>query len=200
MSRRMGRLRYTCCGATEQVVKIAISGAHRTGKTTLIHELKRFLPNYVTIDEPYYLLEEEGHRFAEMPGLEDFELQLDRSMKSVVGSEGDCLFDRCPSDMLAYLFTHEDSDGFDIDLWLPRVRDAMQRLDLIVFVPVEKPDRVRVPASEGRALRSRVDDQLRDIILEDRWSFGVEAIEVTGPSHERAREVLARLGRADVRE
>jgi uridine kinase len=50
-------------------MKIAISGAHRTGKTTLVEELSRALPAYGVVDEPYYLLEEEGHEFAEMPSL-----------------------------------------------------------------------------------------------------------------------------------
>jgi predicted ATPase len=178
-------------------MRIAVSGAHRTGKTMLIQELSRALPTYVAVDEPYYLLEEEGHDFAEMPSLEDFELQLERSIESILDSEGDCLFDRCPFDMLAYLITHEDSDGFDVDRWLPRARRALQRLDLIVFVPVEEPDRVIVSASDQRALRRRVDEELRDIVLEDRWSFGVEAIEVTGTPRGRARQVLAYLGGQD---
>jgi hypothetical protein len=36
-----------------------------------------------------------------------------------------------------------------------------------------------------------VDEELREIVLEDRWSFGVEAMEVRGASRERARQVLA---------
>jgi predicted ATPase len=174
-------------------MKIAVSGAHRTGKTTLIEELSRALPAYVVVDEPYYVLEEEGHEFAEMPSLEDFELQLERSLESMVDSRRDQLFDRCPADILAYLITHRDSDGFDLDLWLPRVRNAMRRLDLIVFVPVESPDRVIVSEPEERTLRRRVDEELRDIVLEDRWDFGVEAIEVTGASRDRARQVLAHV-------
>src|SRR5215210_662797 len=125
-------------------MRIAVSGAHRTGKTTLIEELSRALPTYTAVDEPYYLLAEEGHEFAEMPCLEDFELQLERSIECIVDSDRDQLFDRCPADILAYLMTHRDSDRFDIERCLPRVRGAMQRLDLIVFVPIEDPDRVVV--------------------------------------------------------
>ena len=172
---------------------MAISGAHRTGKTTLIAELSRSLPAFSTVDEPYYLLEEEGHEFAEMPSLEDFELQLERSIESLVESEEDCLFDRCPADILAYLMTHDDSEAFDADRWLARVRDAMQQLDLIIFVPIEEPDRVSVSASDHRRLRRRVDEELRDIVLDDRWSFGVPAIEVAGSASERALQVLSHL-------
>lgn len=172
-------------------MRIAVSGAHRTGKTTLVDELARALPAYAAVDEPYSLLEEEGHEFAEMPSLEDFELQLERSIQSITDSEEDAIFDRCPADILAYLITHEDADELDVEVWLPRVRKEMQRLDLVVFVPVEHPDRIVVPAASERRLRRRVDEELRDIVLGDRWDFGVEAIEVAGPPHERVRQVLA---------
>ncbi|HEX3555255.1 MAG TPA: AAA family ATPase [Thermoanaerobaculia bacterium] len=174
-------------------MRIAVSGAHRTGKTTLIAELGRTLVTYVAVDEPYYLLEEDGHEFAEIPSLEDFELQLARSIDCIVDSEENQIFDRCPADILAYLITHRDSDGFDAELWLPRVRSAMQRLDLIVFVPVESPDRVIVSEPGAGGLRRRVDEEIRDIVLDDRWGFGVEAMEVAGTSHERARQVLAHV-------
>jgi predicted ATPase len=173
-------------------MKIAISGAHQTGKTTLVEELGRALPTYEIVDEPYYLLEEEGHEFAAMPSLEDFELQLERSIDCLVSSEENQIFDRCPVDLLAYLLTHQDSDGFDVELWLPRVSTAMRRLRLIVYVPIENPDRVVVGAPDDM-LRRLVDEELRDILQEDRWGFGVEVIEVTGSSRERARQVLAQI-------
>jgi predicted ATPase len=176
-------------------MRIAVSGAHWTGKTALIEELSRELPNYVVVDEPYYLLEEEGHEFAEMPSLDDFELQLERSIQCVEDSEDDQLFDRCPADMLAYLIAHRDSEGVNIGAWRPRLEIAMRRLDLIVFVPIEHPDRVIVSDPEDRELRRRVDEELRDIVVEDRWSFGLEAIEVAGTLRERARQVLAHVKR-----
>lgn len=172
-------------------MRIAISGAHRTGKTTLVNELHRALPTYVVVEEPYHLLEEEGHDFPETPSLEDFELQLERSIELLGDGEVDQLFDRCPADFLAYLISHQDSHGFDPRGWLPRVRGAMQRLDLIVFVPVEVPDRFSPSEVEESELRRRVDEALREIVLEDRWGFGVEALEVAGTARERARQVLA---------
>jgi predicted ATPase len=171
-------------------MRIAVSGAHRTGKTTLVEELSRVLPNYVVVDEPYYLLAEEGHEFAEMPCLEDFELQLERSIESIAEDEDDRIFDRCPADILAYLITHQDSERFDVERWLPRVRGAMQRLDLVVFVPVEDPDRVTVSEPDDAELRQRVDEELREIVLDDRWELDVEALEVTGTPRERVRQVL----------
>lgn len=174
-------------------MRIAVSGAHRTGKTTLVDELAGSLPAFNRVDEPYYLLEDEGHSFPEMPGIEDFELQLERSVRSILESEGDCIFDRCPSDMLAYLIVHDEPERFDVDRWLPGLRDAMQLLDLIVFVPIEEPERVADSGLDHGRLRRRVHQELLDIVLDDRWAFGVPAIEVAGAPHERARQVLAYL-------
>jgi hypothetical protein len=175
-------------------MRIAISGAHRTGKTTLIEELARALPNYEAAEEPYYQLEEEGHEFPAMPSLEDFELQLERSIESISESGESQIFDRCPADFLAYLLSHEDAGGFDLERWLPRVRPAMRRLDLVVFVPIEEPDCIDSAALEETDLRHTVDLELQEIVLDDRWDFGTEVLEVRGSLRNRTRQVLDRLG------
>jgi hypothetical protein len=159
----------------------------------LIEELDRALSGYEVVEEPYHLLEEEGHVFAEMPSLEDFELQLERSIECLAEVQENQLLDRCPADLLAYLMTHRDADGFDVERWLPRARSAMRQLDLVIFVPIEDPDRIIVSEPDGGELRRRVDEELRENLLEDRWDFGVEAVEVTGTVRERVRQVLAYL-------
>lgn len=174
-------------------MRIAISGAHRTGKTSLAEELGRCLPGYEVIDEPYYLLAEEGYEFEEMPSLEDFELQLERSIESILGSGADQIFDRCPADIVAYLLTHPQSDRFDLAGCLPRVRSAMEHLDLIVFVPIEEPDRMALLEPADHELRQRVDETIREIVLADRFDLDQETIEVGGSVRDRARQVLARI-------
>ena len=174
-------------------MRITVSGAHRTGKTTLIRELVRCLPTYDSIEEPYHQLEEDGHVFAEEPSLADFELQLERSIDTILDSPENCLLDRCPCDMLAYLFTHEDAAEFDVQPWLPKVQDAMQRLDLVVFVPIEAPERVPEATADHGQWRQSVDEQLQSILLEDAWNFGVNSIEVRGAPAVRAQQVLKYL-------
>jgi len=171
-------------------MKLAVSGSHQTGKTTLIGDLADSLPLFNPVNEPYYQLLEDGHIFSEMPGREDFELQLERSIKSLSESSGNLLFDRCPYDIIAYLLTLEGSPVFDQGKWLKMVEGAIQCVDLVIFVPIEDRDRVPVPASEYAGLRRRVDRELREIVLEDRFDFGVPAIEVTGSTKERVRQVL----------
>lgn len=177
-------------------MQIAVSGTHRTGKTTLVEELRRVLPGYVAVDEPYHRLAEEGHDFAEVPSLDDFELQLELSIESLRKAEPNRIFDRCPVDLLVYWATHPDSPRSGVGRWLPSVREAMRRLDLVVFVPIERPDRVPVADPEDAAWRRRVDAKLREILFADPWDFEVDVLEVTGPAPERVRRVLAHLGAA----
>lgn len=145
------------------------------------------LPKYAIVDEPYVLLAEEGYELSEMPSVEDFELQLERAIECLDESESNVIFDRCPADLLAYLLTHADADAFALERWLPRIRAAMGKLDLVVFLPIERRDRIALPSSEDAALRRQVDAELRDILLEDAFDFDVDVIEVTGAREERVR-------------
>lgn len=172
-------------------MRIAVSGTHFSGKSSLVEELSRRLPDYLTVEEPYHLLADEGYDFPELPSLEDFELQLKRSIDSLREAEPDVLFDRCPVDLLAYLLTHEESDAFDLERWLPRVQAAVETLDLVVFLPVEERDRIALPPSEDAELRRRVDEALREVLLENPYDFDVDVLEVTGPLQERVRQVMA---------
>ncbi|WP_338868583.1 AAA family ATPase [Myxococcus stipitatus] len=176
-------------------MRIAFSGTHRVGKTTLVEELSDLLPNYATVDEPYAELEEEGYEFASPPSVEDFEAQLARSIDTLGdnSTRPDVLFDRCPVDFIGYLQAHEDSEAFDLDEWLPRVRGALQSLDLIVWVGIEQPDRIALSSSEDEDLRLAVDEKLRELLLDDPYALEVEVLVVEGAPRARAKQVLQRI-------
>ena len=161
----------------------------------LAEALVEALPSYDLVPEPYRLLEEEGHECGEMPSLEDFERQLERSFQCVEESGPTVVFDRCPLDIVAYLQTHEDAEWFDLENWMPRIREHVAALDVIVFVPVEEPDRIAVPRSQAR-LRTAVDAVLRDIVLDDAYGLKVDVIEVTGSLGTRLHQVMAHIRRA----
>ena len=57
-------------------MRVGISGAHGTGKTTLAEALCARLPGHVTADEPYYLLEDEGYEFGFPSSPEDYRALL----------------------------------------------------------------------------------------------------------------------------
>ncbi|MBJ6764503.1 AAA family ATPase [Myxococcaceae bacterium JPH2] len=176
-------------------MRIAVSGTHRVGKSTLVDELSELLPTYVTVEEPYAQMEEEGYVFALPPTVEDFEAQLSRSLSDLSEAGHDVVFDRCPVDFLGYLLAHEDADAFELESWLPRVREALQAIDLVVLVGIEDPDRIRLPSSE-KAMRRAVDEKMRELLLDDPDALGVEVLEVEGSPMARAKQVLAHLERA----
>jgi predicted ATPase len=174
-------------------MRIAISGTHFSGKSTLVEALSEELPNYKTLQEPYLALQEEGYEFAELPSIEDFELQLERSIDNLDESAPDIIFDRCPADILGYLLAHVDVNVFDLEEWIPRIQSAIRKLDLIVFLTIEKPDRIVLPFSQDAAYRQRVDEELQEIILENSFDFEVDVLEVTGNLQTRVRQVLAHI-------
>lgn len=174
-------------------MRIAVTGTHRVGKSTLIEALSERLPGYRVIDEPYQLLEEEGHEFSDPPGIADFEVQLRRSLAMIDELPRDAIVDRCPLDFVAYLRALDDE--YDLEPWLEQLRDAMETFDRVVVVTIEAPDRVVVSASEDRRLRSEVDAQIRSLVIEDALGIGVEAIEVTGSIDTRADQVVRAMRR-----
>lgn len=172
-------------------MRIAFSGAHRTGKTSLVEALGTLLPSYAVAEEPYRLLEDEGHELADPPSVDDFELQLRRSIELLAEARTDILFDRCPLDFVAYLKALDDD--FDVEPWLDELRESLRTLDLLVLVPIEAPDRIAIPAHEDRRLRCRVDELLAAMALDDAYGVDVATLEVTGGVDERIGQVMRAL-------
>jgi hypothetical protein len=173
-------------------MRIAVSGTHLVGKTSLAEALSGHLPQHAVMPEPYYLLEEDGYEFAGMPSLEDFEAQLTRSFQAVEESGDQAIFDRCPLDVLGYLLTHADAHAFTLEDWMPQLRTSVSRLDCIVFVPIENPDRIAVPRSQAR-LRADVDTVLQEIVLDDVYGLDLQVITVAGTPAARVSQVMTRL-------
>jgi hypothetical protein len=101
----------------------------------------------------------------------------------------DVLFDRCPVDYFAYLASLGNAGRDTLSRWLPRAADALKSLDLVILVPVERPDRILV-GTEHAGMRKRVNRLLERILFEDELGFGLHAIEVTGSPDERVQQVL----------
>jgi hypothetical protein len=178
-------------------MRVAVSGTHATGKSTLIAELARQLPGYEVIDEPYDALADEGHAFTALPSVDDFEVLLDRSIADLQSAAApNVLFDRCPADYFSYLVALRDANANAASDAFTRASDAMTRLDLIVFVPIERPDRIEPGIGERRRLRTRVDALLREILVDGGWGLRAPVLEVTGTPAERAGHVLQHVAPA----
>jgi hypothetical protein len=180
-------------------VRIAISGSHRVGKSSLIERLAGALPRYTKVEEPYLLLEEDGYECSDPPSLEDFEAQLERSLGAVEQGEQDVLFDRCPADVFAYLLAHGDAAGFDADDWLERARAAMRTLDLVIFVPIEEEDRIALASHEDREYRLAVHQKLHDLLVDDTLEFEPDVLTVRGDLDARVAQVKAGIAELEKR-
>jgi predicted ATPase len=172
-------------------VRIAFSGAHRVGKTTLIERVAEALPGYALVPEPYHLLEDDGYDFADPPSAEDFEAQLERSIVELEEAGACVLFDRCPADLLAYLLAGDH----DINPQLDHCREAIALLDLVVFVPIEEPDRIAVSSHEDLEQRRSVDETLLELLLDD--GLAQEILPVHGDVTTRLAQVLTRVNELD---
>ncbi|MBW1654120.1 ATP/GTP-binding protein [Flavobacterium quisquiliarum] len=164
-------------------MRIAILGAHLAGKTTLAEKLQESFPNYELYPEPYFELQEMGIVFAEIPTADDYMMQLEYSLKQILRSDKNAIFDRCPIDLLAYALAVDDS--VDFQLVFNKIQDAINKIDFFVFVPIEEPDRISCPNYQLPELRNEVNDMIVELIND----FELEVIEVKGDLSERLNQI-----------
>jgi hypothetical protein len=178
------------------VVRIAVSGTHMTGKSSLIKALGACLPNHRTIPEPYEILEERGYAFAHPPTVDDYVMQLRQSLITLRRRSPNLILDRCPLDFLGYIYASPDpeADRFDLALWHGEIAQAMKSLDLVVALHVDATYDPAMP-SEDAAFRLAVDDILRDIVDGDSLDLceNVEILSLGGAWDRRLETVLAHI-------
>jgi hypothetical protein len=174
-------------------LRIAVTGTHGVGKTTLIEAFVARHPHYGHAQEPYWELVQQGVAFADGATVADLEEQLAASAAMILAAaaEPDVIFDRCPIDFIAYLEVVSAREGFD---WTPegrlltRVEKAMAALDLLVFVPLQSPDEIAVSIEQPR-LRKAVDARLKRLLREDELGLfgeaGPKLVEISGPPRAR---------------
>ncbi|MDQ8014620.1 MAG: ATP-binding protein [Flavobacterium nitrogenifigens] len=167
-------------------MRIAILGAHMVGKTTLAEKLYESFPDYEFYPEPYFELQEMGFDFSEIPTADDYMAQLEHSIKQIMRSNRNAIFDRCPIDLLAYALAVDDNLNFSSIF--NRIQNAIKEIDVFVFVPVEKPDRILCSDSDLPELRDEVNNIIGELILD----FDLEVIEVKGSLSERLNQIQSK--------
>lgn len=168
-------------------MKIAITGTHRVGKTTLAEKLLGELPGYTLGKEPYYMLEESGHLFAEEPDVDDFVAQFNCAVAQLQASEDNVIFDRSPIDLLAYIYALDAAAHRQT--YYETAQQAASAIDFLVWIPIEEPDRIQLLPSDLPELRWQVDDLLQDWIAD----WGIPTIEVSGTVQHRKDQVLKKI-------
>jgi hypothetical protein len=176
-------------------MRVGISGTHGTGKTTLAEALCARLPGHIAVDEPYYLLADEGYEFGVPPSPEDYRAMLAYSVRSMTQPGSDAvIFDRTPLDYLAYLAA-VGADPAE-QAGPAGLRTAFARLDLLVITPITPETERMLPPPELPLLRAQVNDALLDLVYDDPLSAwdGIPVLELSGPLDGRLDAVLAALG------
>lgn len=174
-------------------MRIAVSGSHCTGKSTLIDEFLKAHPDFVHEPEQYTVLVEDlGEEFAAEPCVEDFyrqlEFNIDRLQQYAPGER--VIYERCPLDFLAYI---DALDPKRTNTLLHPVSEATQDLDLIVYLPLDD----TAPDSEYPKLQKAVDRRLSAIFRDD--EFGVLSlcsaaiVEASGSTAQRLRMIESYL-------
>ena len=186
-------------------MRIAISGTHCCGKSTLIDEFLLAHPDFAHEPESYEALQEEyGETFGADPCADDFLRQLEHNVGRLRrnASGGRVIFERSPVDYLAYMFAlaelGRDREANRVaENSLGMAQEAILLLDLVVFLPANDQG-VEAPESEDPELRSAVDTRLEGILIDDDlgW-FGLGRpviLTATGSTAQRLQTIESAVG------
>ena len=125
-------------------MRIAISGTHSMGKSTMVDDFLQAHPEYIHEIEPYRALRDDHElRFAKQSTRYCIQVQLDYTFERMKRyAEGDnVIYDRCPVDFIPYsLYTNKygltDLNLAYIEKVVPEIRESLQYLDIILFLPI----------------------------------------------------------------
>lgn len=188
-------------------MRIAVSGTHCTGKSTLIEEFLRLHPEFVHEPEPYAVLVEDfGEEFSANPCADDFlrqlEFQVEMLQQYSKGAKVIC--ERSPIDFLAYVLALRDLGREPVaNLFVERlfqlVSNSIRNLDLIIFLPLDGAHGIEDPDEEDLRLRETVDERLSSIFRADEFGiFGagdaLRIIEAQGTPRQQLVALEAAIG------
>jgi hypothetical protein len=170
-------------------MRIAISGSHATGKSTLIAAFLERHPEYRHEPEAYELLADDVQLASdgEGPTPEGLDALLRHTLAGLAVLEPgtDVIVERSPVDYIAYAAASGRSWSQSVvaaflQANVPLVRRALGRLDLIALLPVSRAIEGR-PDEDAR-FRKRVDERLRRALIDDEH-------DLFGPGAARAVEL-----------
>ena len=167
-------------------MRIAISGSHSLGKSTVVNDWVAKHPGFTREEEPYRSLSIHGPYeilFRDQSTKLHNGIQLYYNISRVhryCASSDDVIFDRAPVDYIAYSQYTANQGSSDIDdafveSMIPAVRESLDRLDILAFVPKSQEWPVEMQADGIRSIdheyRDEVDTIFKQIYREGR--FGV---------------------------
>lgn len=154
-------------------MRIAVSGTHCSGKSTLAADFAAAHPDYIHLPEPYDLIEE---LYGE-PTVDDFHRQLEVSVETLRDQPRGArlIAERSPLDFLAYLLAlgdlGRDRHSTSIEPAVELAASGLEQLDLLVVLPLNDADGIDAPEEEDLALREAMNDRLLEIITTDQFDL-----------------------------
>jgi len=192
-------------------MRIAVSGTHSVGKSTLVADIHAGFGDFVREEEPYRALRQvypikfgkESTRYCN--GIQCF-YNISR-VQQYRTSRDRVIFDRCPVDYIAYsLYTahHKQTDIDDafVESLVAPVRQALGFLDVVVFVPVSHKHPIHLEDDGIRPIdrnyRWEVDRHFKRLYREGLYGLlsgeAMKLVEVTGSREERIDQLRPLLG------
>ena len=159
-------------------MRVAVSGSHSVGKSTLIAGFLGRHPEYAHEPEAFEVLADDIE-LAESgaPTHDGLLLLLNYTLAALDSraAEARVMFERSPVDYLAYAAASARTwQALEMKEFLrtqkPIVRGAMRHLDLVAYVPLPTHGPVR-RRGENSSFRRRVDTCLRRALLDDRYEL-----------------------------
>lgn len=191
------------------LMRIAVTGAHSLGKSTVVNDWVAQNRNYTREEEPYRALGLYGPYeilFGDASNRLHNGIQLYYSISRVhryCNPADEVIFDRAPVDYLAYSQYTADKGTTDIDesfvlSMIPAIKESLDHLDLLAFVPQSKKWPVEMENDGIRPVdtcyRTEVDNIFKQIYREGRFDIlsqenGPLLIELGGPPEERLEQL-----------
>ena len=196
-------------------MRIAVSGSHSLGKSTVVNDWVTANSGYLREEEPYRALELFGPYeilFRDSSTRLHNGIQLYYNISRVhryATSDADVIFDRAPVDYLAYSQFTADCHTTDIDdefvvSMVPAVRESLDHLDILAFVPGSQRWPVEMEADGIRPVdlvyRDTVDAIFKQIYRDGRFDVMPSEnapllVELEGPREDRLEQLQAAIDR-----
>ncbi|OUT64618.1 MAG: hypothetical protein CBB70_12240 [Planctomycetaceae bacterium TMED10] len=191
-------------------MRIAISGSHSLGKSTLVHDWLAANPTFFHEEEPYRALRDWyeidfRQKSTRLHNGIQLYYNVSRVMRYASATEN-VIFDRAPVDYIAYSqYTANhgttDIDNAFIESMVPIVCEALERIDVLVFLPLTDKWQVEMEDDGIRPVdhpyRQEVDTLFKEIYRDGRFQImnsknAPRLVELWGPPEERI-EKLAQI-------
>ena len=182
-------------------MRVAVSGSHGTGKSTLIAAWLERRPDFAHEPEAFEVLGDEVEMEDEGPTADGLRLLLAHTVSTLdrYATDVPVVFERSPVDYLAYAAASRSwprgASAAFLEASVPLVRRSLAHLDLIAYLPVVAGGPAPRSGEDAR-FRKRVDRALARALLDDEYDLfgdaGAPRVVTLPASLERRLAELAR--------